>query len=470
MPASTLVSSIGHHDNPRRLISNKQVGRKTTDLSDDQYGEVVSQHSRRYAVPFYLSINIFGVFVLDDESNVVFQKPFYPDAQLGASIVASATEGEATNEISSIVTDLKKEGIERVIVEDQQVARAISRAGGLEVSVDQSGVVKWFRDNQAKYLTELGVISSPAEMVEFVRSTSLHIARARISAAIEEKDLLVKNAVDAIDELDKSINILVMRLREWYSLHHPSFSTIVEEQDVYARVLASCCGKVNITRECLEQVGLSESTVERVLDSLDDIGTELSESDLRIMRTLAETVGSMYDQRDRLEGYVAEMMNAVAPTMTIIVGPVIAARLISLAGSLKELARKPSSTIQVFGAERALFRSIKTGTAPPKHGIIYRVPEINTAPYWIRGKVARALAGKLSIAARVDAYSKAEPDVGEKLRRAFVARVEEIKRQHPEPPQETKSREKQFGKPQRQQRRHPKRSRGRRSNRGGKKQ
>ena len=125
-------------------------------------------------------------------------------------------------------------------------------------------------------------------------------------------------------------------------------------------------------------------------------------------------------------------MNTVAPNVTALVGPLIGARLISLAGSLKDLASKPSSTVQVFGAEKALFRSLKTGADPPKHGIIYRVPEVHNAAYWQRGKVARALAGKLSIAARIDAYS--DKNLGEKLREDFLARVEEIKKQNPEAP------------------------------------
>ncbi|MGY5871810.1 MAG: C/D box methylation guide ribonucleoprotein complex aNOP56 subunit, partial [Candidatus Thorarchaeota archaeon] len=115
-----------------------------------------------------------------------------------------------------------------------------------------------------------------------------------------------------------------------------------------------------------------------------------------------------------------------------LVGPLVGARLISLAGSLKDLARKPSSTVQVFGAEKALFRAIKTGADPPKHGIIYRVSEINSAPYWQRGKIARALAGKLSIAARIDAYS--DRNIGTSLREDFLERVEEIKKQNPNAP------------------------------------
>jgi nucleolar protein 56 len=125
-------------------------------------------------------------------------------------------------------------------------------------------------------------------------------------------------------------------------------------------------------------------------------------------------------------------MQKIAPNMTALAGPLIGARLISLAGSLKELARKPSSTIQVYGAERALFRSLKTGADPPKHGIIYRVTEVNSAPYWQRGKIARALAGKLSIAARIDAY--ADRDMGNSLRESFLSRVEEIRKQNPEAP------------------------------------
>ena len=163
-----------------------------------------------------------------------------------------------------------------------------------------------------------------------------------------------------------------------------------------------------------------------------DIGGDLREPDLAIIRNLASAIDTLYNSRKNLEDYVTEVMGTVAPNVTALVGPLIGARLISLAGSLKELSRKPSSTVQVFGAEKALFRSLKTGTDPPKHGIIYRVPEVHNATYWQRGKVARALAGKLSIAARIDAYS--DRNDGQMLREDFLARVEEIKKQNPEPP------------------------------------
>jgi nucleolar protein 56 len=387
-------------------------------------------------VPFFLAINAIGAFILDENNKIAYHDLFYPDAEQAAAIMRAVVTGETNDTLDSLAGKLAEKGFVQIVTEDQMMARAMSKSGKLDVGVEESSVIKWFRQNQQQYLKELGVMASPTELGHFVRQSSVELAKSRVSAAVEEKDLLVKNAADAVDEIDKSINVLVMRLREWYSLHHPGLSQIVEEQELFARVLKHCCGKSSMTERCLKEAGLTEQMIEKVMTSLVDVGAPMSDSDLTIMQGLARSINQLYKQRTELETYVTNLMEEVAPNMSALAGPLIGARLISIAGSLKELARKPSSTIQVFGAERALFRSIKTGTAPPKHGIIYRVPEINTAPYWIRGKVARALAGKLSIAARIDAYSNT--NMGEELRKDFLARVDEIKRQNPEPPKETK--------------------------------
>jgi nucleolar protein 56 len=387
-------------------------------------------------VPFFLAINAIGAFILDENNEIAHYRLFYPDAEQAAAIMSAIVTGDTNDRLDALAGELAEKGFGQIVTEDQMMARAMSKSGKLDVRVEQSEVIKWFRQNQQQYLKDLGVEASATELSSFVRQSSVELAKSRISAAIEEKDLLVKNAADAIDEIDKSINVLVMRLREWYSLHHPGLSQIVEDQELFARVLKHCCGKANMTEKCLKEAGFPEQMVEKVQASVVDVGAPMSDSDLSVIQTLAASIDQLYRQRAELETYVTNLMEEVAPNMSILAGPLIGARLISTAGSLKELARKPSSTIQVFGAERALFRSIKTGAAPPKHGIIYRVSEINTAPYWIRGKVARALAGKLSIAARIDAYS--DTNMGEELRQDFLARVEEIKRQNPEPPKETK--------------------------------
>lgn len=384
-------------------------------------------------MPVYLALSAFGTFVLDEKNEVVAKHVVYPDVGLAVSNLLAISEGQATSDTDAIAADIEKLGEKQVIVEEQMLARSLSKFDNLTVSISANKITKWFRENQNDYLTKLGVIKNIEEVIPFRRDVAIRLAKAKVSAASEEKDLLVKNAIDAIDEVDKSINVLVMRLREWYSVHQPSLSGLVEEQDQYARILKETNGKESMKQEMLVLAGVPEATIELVMNAIPgDIGAELREIDLNIIKVLAISIDNMYKTRKELEDYVETVMGEIAPNVTALVGSLVGARLISLAGSLEELARKPSSTVQVFGAEKALFRSLKTGADPPKHGIIYRVSEINAAPYWQRGKIARALAGKLSIAARIDAYS--DRNVGTTLREDFLERVEEIKKQNPEAP------------------------------------
>ena len=384
-------------------------------------------------MPVYLALSAFGVFILDDKNDVIAKHIFYPDPAKAASNLLAISEEEESSLIAVIIAEIKKLGETQVIIEDQMLARLLSKSGDIDAKLEPNKAIKWFRENQFDYLTKLGIINTVEDVASYRRDVAIRLAKSKVSVASEEKDLLVKNAIDAIDEVDKSINVLVMRLREWYSIHHPSLSTIVEDQDQFARILREVSGKDSMNRKLLENAGVPSDIIDKVLDAIPgDIGGQLRESDLVIIRNLAAAIDTLYNSRKSLEEYVADVMNTVAPNVTSLVGPLIGARLISLAGSLKELARKPSSTVQVFGAEKALFRSLKTGADPPKHGIIYRVPEVHNAAYWQRGKIARALAGKLSIAARIDAYS--DRNVGQSLKEDFLLRVEEIKKQNPEAP------------------------------------
>jgi nucleolar protein 56 len=368
--------------------------------------------------------------MLNDEGKVTSKHLFYPDAVKASTNLMAVNDETVTDTIESSLKEL--EGAD-IVVEDAMFARALSKIKNIKVRVEEGNAPRWFRDRQDDYLLEQGILTSREEIATFRREVSILLAKSKVSAASEEKDLLIKNAIDAVDEIDKSINVLVMRLREWYSLHHPSLNRLVEDQELFAKILSANAGKANINKASLESVGAPDTVAEQVVKALTgDIGAELHDSDLAVITSLAKSVNGLYQMRTELETYISSMMETVAPNLGALAGPMIGARLISLAGSLKELARKPSSTIQVFGAEKALFRSIKTGSDPPKHGIIYRVPEVNTAPFWQRGKIARSLAGKLSIAARIDAYS--DRDVGNSLREQFITRVEEIRKQNPEAP------------------------------------
>jgi nucleolar protein 56 len=125
-------------------------------------------------------------------------------------------------------------------------------------------------------------------------------------------------------------------------------------------------------------------------------------------------------------------MEEVAPNTKYLVGSLLGARLIALSGGLMNLAKRPASTIQVLGAEKALFRSLKTGTKPPKHGLIFQHTLLHDAKRWQRGKIARALAGKLAIAARADAFG-GRP-IGKELKADMDRRIEEIQQKYDQPP------------------------------------
>ena len=407
-------------------------------------------------MPVYLTLTVVGVFILDEDGKVTSKHLFHPDADKAAANLMAVNDETVTDTMKDSLKEL--EGAD-IIVEDPMLARALSKVENFNVRVEEGNAPRWFRDSQDAYLTEQEIVASNEEIATFRREVSIILAKSKVSAASEEKDLLIKNAIDAVDEIDKSINVLVMRLREWYSLHHPSLNRLVEDQELFAKILEACAGKANINKDCLESVGVPANVAEQVVKALTgDIGAELQDSDLEVINSLAKSMNGLYQMRNELETYISSMMEAVAPNLAALAGPMIGARLISLAGSLKELARKPSSTIQVFGAEKALFRSLKTGADPPKHGIIYRVPEINTAPFWQRGKIARSLAGKLSIAARIDAYS--DRDSGSSLREQFMSRVEEIRRQNPKAPPPKPQKFKPEPKRRREWREGPKRRRG----------
>jgi len=171
------------------------------------------------------------------------------------------------------------------------------------------------------------------------------------------------------------------------------------------------------------------------------MGADIAEPDLEQIQALAKDVLEFYELRKSMEGYVDKTMEEMAPNVRAVAGALLGARLIALAGSLRNLAMRPASTIQVLGAEKALFRSLKTGARPPKHGLIFQHTLLHDAKRWQRGKIARVIAGKLAIAARADAFGEGH-FIGDKLKADINKRVEEIlvKYKEPPPPKEPKPR------------------------------
>jgi nucleolar protein 56 len=172
-----------------------------------------------------------------------------------------------------------------------------------------------------------------------------------------------------------------------------------------------------------------------ILENNRSVGAPISETDLQMVMEFAATIKSLLNTKKSINTYVDSRMEEIAPNLKDLAGSSLGAKLIAHVGSIERLSKMPSGTVQVLGAEKALFRHLKTGERPPKHGLIFQHPEVRGAKWWIRGKIARTLASKISLAVRKDVYSgEYDPTILEN----FEKRVEEIKKAHPFPKRSTK--------------------------------
>jgi nucleolar protein 56 len=256
----------------------------------------------------------------------------------------------------------------------------------------------------------------------FMRETMMELGRLRTSEPIPSDRSLVQ-AIRGLDDLIVTANLFNERLHEWYGMHFPELADHARDRR-YASLIAAHGNRDGIIAE----LGLE----------LQSIGAELEEGDMDAVRSLAGTLEAVYDDRVRMEGYIDGLVDGLCPNLCAVVGGPLSARLISLAGGLERLASLPSSTVQLLGAEKAMFRHLRSGKRPPKHGIIYQHPAVHGAPYWQRGSISRALAGKALIAAKIDAYGGEYR--GDELREGFETRVEEIRKAYPSPPKRKKKR------------------------------
>lgn len=249
-----------------------------------------------------------------------------------------------------------------------------------------------------------GVSASTIRAMQLGLSHSL--SRYKLKFSSDKVDTMIIQAVGLLDELDKEINTYAMRVKEWYGWHFPEMQKIVNDNAQYSKVVLASGFRTNIREKDLSSI-LEDETIEATLKESAEVsmGTEISDLDIIHIQSLAEQVVSLTDYRAQLFEYLRNRMNAIAPNLTILVGELVGARLISHAGSLMNLAKQPASTVQILGAEKALFRALKTKHDTPKYGLIYHASLVGQAAPKHKGKISRVLAAKAALATRVDALT-----------------------------------------------------------------
>jgi nucleolar protein 56 len=325
--------------------------------------------------------------------------------------LSSLQRGVSTND-SSLVNVLKKNSIDAQIMEEEELDK-------IQTSKPQIIVDSGFAENIPEVLNKL-------------REFALGLSSSKVTKISESPDLHIIQAINSLDEIDKIANALSSRLREWYGLHFPELENVIDSINGYAQIVLA--GKrESLTKKVFEDAGFPDSKVEMLsLVASKSRGGDISEKNLEIVQSMAKQMLDLHELRNNLEEHIESEMDVVAPNISAILGTAVGARILGRAGSLTKLASMPASTVQVIGAEKALFRALKTGAQPPKHGLLFQHTLVHAAPRWQRGKIARAIAAKAVIAARVDVYGEG---INETLLEKLDVRVKEIGEKYEEAPE-----------------------------------
>jgi nucleolar protein 58 len=254
------------------------------------------------------------------------------------------------------------------------------------------------------------------------------LSRYKLKFSADKVDIMIVQAIGLLDDLDKEINIYAMRVREWYGWHFPEMAKVVNDNSFYARCVLRMGFRTNC-KNCDFSDILGDENMEEALKKSAEtsMGTEISDTDLLNIKSLCEQVVSLSEYRLQLFEYLRNRMAAIAPNLTVMVGELVGARLIAHSGSLLNLAKHPASTIQILGAEKALFRALKTKTDTPKYGLIYHASLIGQSAPKIKGKISRVLAAKTALAIRVDALGDSEgPTISLDGRAKVEARIRQL--------------------------------------------
>ena len=306
----------------------------------------------------------------------------------------------------------------------------ILKRNSIDVQLMNNEDMENIQTSKPKFLVDAGFAKDSSDAMSKLRDFAIQLSSSKVSEISESPDLHIIQSINSLDEIDRIINGISSRIREWYGLHFPELDNVIDSILGYSQIVIA--GKrENLSEKVYKDAGFPESKVEMLsLIGKKSHGGDISPENLAIVQSLAKQLLELHELRKKLEEHVETQMNKVAPNVVAVLGAAVGARILAKAGSLKRLATMPASTIQVLGAEKALFRSLKTGSQPPKHGLLFQHAMVHAAPRWQRGKIARAVAAKAAIASRVDVYGGG---LNKTLLEKLNVRVDEISKKYKNP-------------------------------------
>ncbi|CAM0907232.1 unnamed protein product [Alopecurus aequalis] len=312
-------------------------------------------------------------------------------------------------------------------VTEPKVGSHITEATGIPCQSNEyvQELLRAVRLHFAQFIDQL----KPSDLEKAQLGLGHSYSRAKVKFNVNRVDNMVIQAIFLLDTLDKDVNSFSMRVREWYGWHFPELVKIVNDNYLYAKLAKFVVDKSKLSETDIpalaDLIGDEDKAKEIVEAAKASMGQDLSAVDLINVQQFAQRVMNLSEYRKNLYEYLVTKMNDIAPNLTSLIGEMVGARLISHAGSLSNLAKCPASTLQILGAEKALFRALKTRGNTPKYGLIFHSSFIGRASTKNKGRMARYLANKCSIASRIDCYSDVGSNIfGEKLREQVEERLD----------------------------------------------
>jgi len=391
----------------------------------------------------YIADTLIGIFAFDETGNILNFIDFNDDYTKVIEFFDSLDNGIVQNVFKNLLIELKKAGYNEFIFDNKDLESFTSEILEYKTFLEPKSIdLKNFRLNLISNLKRIGINKTNEDLITQFKKISEELTRSKVSQASGHPDNVITQIITVIDDLKKSISLFSSHLREWYGLHFPELTDKMSEENVILAEMISKLGDRNkFTNENLNSnFDLGESRVRNLsMLASESMGAKI---DIPIIKSFADQVISLDNYRIQLETYLEELLEKTAPNLNAIVGSLVGAKLIAKAGSLKKLAYMPASRIQLLGAEKALYRFLKTGERRPKHGLIFQWNQIRGSKPWNRGKISRLVAGKIGICAKVD-YFNGE-FIAETLSKDIEQKIIEIEKKYPNPPKEYTPKRKEY--------------------------
>ena len=375
----------------------------------------------------------FGLFGINESGGIVNFRDFDSDTQKIIDFYVGLKVGNIPLEYEEFIKELEDSGFDEFIFDNNKLKIITSEKFDCITKYENTSLeFRNFRLNLEDQLKTIGINKSRMEITSIYKQINERLIKKSVSEVGGQGDTIVIQIIETLDIIKKTISLFSGRLREWYGLHFPELTDkIIEDNILLAKLVSTIGNRENyIISNLKEEFGFSEELLNLLVKrASQSMGANI---ELSIVQGYANQILSLDSYRGELEEYLEDLMEKTAPNIKAIVSSLIGAKLIAKAGGLRKLAFMPASRIQLLGAEKALYRFLKTGEKRPKHGLIFQWRQVRSGKYYLRGKFARLIAGKVGIASKLD-YFNGE-FIGDVLAKEIDGKIKEIEAKYPKPP------------------------------------